>query len=72
MDEEREILNKLFLELSRVTTAKTSRELNLATLVVRLVQALKKTEGKEWSVIERAEGYLKQEGFTASLLRGEY
>lgn len=66
-----ETLDRLYLELSNVTTARNRREIDLATLVARLSRALKRHDGYEM-IIGQAEGFLERHGMLTqnSILRG--
>lgn len=67
-----ETIDKLYLELSNVTQARNRREIDLATLVVRMSRALRKVGGHD-SLVGQAEGFLDRHGLRpqSSMLRGE-
>lgn len=67
-----EIIDKLYLELSNVTTARNRREIDLATLVVRLSRALKGANIAP-ELVGQAEGFLQRHGMTTQngFLRGD-
>lgn len=67
-----ETIDKLYLELSNVTTARNRREIDLATLVVRLSRALKGASIAP-ELVGQAEGFLMRHGMTNqnAFLRGE-
>ena len=66
-----ETIDKLYIEISNVTNARNRREIDLATLVVRLSRALKKIGGHD-ALVGQAEGLLVRHGMTTqtSILRG--
>ena len=67
-----ETIDKLYIELSHVTKARHGREIDLATLVVRLSRALK-SAGLAPSLVANAEGFLERHGMTTqnAFLRGD-
>ena len=68
-----ETLDKLYLELSNITSARNSREINLAIMIRRLCRAV--DDRKCESLIEKAEGLLNRYGLKTevyeSILRKE-
>jgi hypothetical protein len=67
---ETETIDKLFLELSRVTNATTAKEGDLAMFVRRLSHRLESLSPGD-QIAERALAYLKRYGLAGSPLRSE-
>lgn len=67
---ETETIDKLFLELSQVTNAKTRRELDMALLIRQLAHALNK-KFPDHALAIKAKDYLQRQGLQGSLLRDE-
>lgn len=73
---ETETIDKLFLELSQFTQAKTAKELDLAMLVRRLVRRLEKNRTAENhaaidGLVNQSKDYLERKGFGSEILRAE-
>ena len=65
-------IDKLYLELSNITTARNRREIDLATLVARMSRALRKVGGHD-TLVGQAEGFLDRHGMLTqnAILRGD-
>ena len=63
-----ETIDRLFLELSQVTNARTADEIELATLVRRLIHRCRKYNPED-EVADKAHGFLERKGLLGSPLR---
>jgi hypothetical protein len=67
------IIDELFQELSKITNARTAREVDLATLVKRLCRRLDQVSKGE-TIVSQATGYLERQGLgpaITDILRGD-
>lgn len=60
-----ETIDRLYLELSNLTTARHRREIDLATMVMRLTRALKKHDPKS-TIAEAAVLLVERHGLSVS------